>query len=153
MFHMNFKIRCRHLMLLRIISFLRRYLKQSHRSLRTLSGNKSNCHLFMPLPHFSASTAHVTNKTRTLNVSTQSLGWNFVTLSWNAVKSAGGHVTYRVTSEGRNNIIDKVTSNTSLRFSGLDQLTRYKIKVQAQEKNGGSLLASAAVVFYTLGEF
>ena len=62
-------------------------------------------------------------------------------------------MTYRVTSEGRNNIIDKVTSDTSVRFLRLDQLTRYKIRVQAQEKNGGSLLASALVVFYTLGEF
>ena len=62
-------------------------------------------------------------------------------------------MTYLVTSEGRNNIIDKVTSNTSLLLSGLDQLTRYKIKVEAQEKNGGSLLASATAVFHTLGEF
>jgi len=38
-------------------------------------------------------------------------------------------------------------------LSGLDQLTRFKIKVQAQEKNGGSLFASAEVVFHTLGEF
>ena len=67
--------------------------------------------------------------------------------------AAGGYVTYRVTSEGRNNIIDKVTSNTSVLLSGLDQLARYKVKVQAQEKNGGSLLASAVVVFHTLGEF
>ena len=149
MFHMNFKIVCRHRMLLRIISFLRRYLKQSHRSLRTVEINLTVTYfcLFLVFP------ARVTNKTHTLNVSTQSLGWNFVNLTWNAVKSAGDYVTYRVTSEGRNNIIDKVTSDTSLLFSGLDQLTRYKIKVQAQEKNGGSLLASAAVVFYTLGEF
>jgi len=62
-------------------------------------------------------------------------------------------VTYRVTSRGSNNSIDKVTSNTSVLLSGLDQLTRYKIKVQAQEKNGGSFLASAVVVFHTMGEF
>ena len=62
-------------------------------------------------------------------------------------------MTYRVTSKGRNDIIDKVTSNTSVLLSGLDQLTRYKIKVQAQEKNGGSFLASAVVVLNTLGEF
>ena len=62
-------------------------------------------------------------------------------------------MTYRVTSKGRNNIIDKVALSTSVLLSGLDQLTRYKIKVQAQEKNGGSLLASAVVVLNTLGEF
>ena len=61
-------------------------------------------------------------------------------------------MTYRVTSKGSNDIIDRVTSNTSVLLSGLDQLTRYKIKVQAQEKNGGSLLASAEVIFHTLGE-
>ena len=67
--------------------------------------------------------------------------------------TAVGHVTYQVTSKGRNSIIDKVTSNTSVLLSGLDQLTRYKVKVQAHEKNGGSLLTSAVVVFHTLGEF
>jgi len=102
---------------------------------------------------FSSSTAHVDNKTRILNIVAHRIGWNFVILSWNAITAVGGHVTYRVTSKGRHDIIDKVTSNTSMLLSGLDQLTRYKIKVQAQEKNGGSLLASAVVVLNTLGEF
>lgn len=108
---------------------------------------------FSPSPCFNSSTAHANNKTHILKVLVDSLGWNFVILSWNAIKAAGGHVTYRVTSKGRNNIIDRVTSNTSVLLSGLDQLTRYKIKVQAQERNGGSVFASAVVVFNTLGEF
>ena len=62
-------------------------------------------------------------------------------------------MTYRVTFKGGNIIIDKMTSNTSVLLSGLDQLTRYKVKVQAMEKTGGVLLASAVVVFNTLGEF
>jgi len=94
--------------------------------------------------------AHADNKTHILSIVAHRIGWKFVILSWNAITAVGGHATYRVTSKGRNDIIDKVTSNTSVLLSGLDQLTRYKIKVQAQEKNGGSLLASAVVVLNTL---
>lgn len=58
---------------------------------------------------------------------------------------------YRVTTEGGNDVIDKVTSNNSMVLAGLNQLTRYKIKVQAQEKINGFSIASATVRFTTLG--
>ncbi|XP_078354719.1 adhesion G protein-coupled receptor L4-like isoform X2 [Oculina patagonica] len=93
---------------------------------------------------------HASNKTQVLKVSVDKRGWDFVILSWNTINAARPHVTYSVTSQGGNNIIDKMTSNTSVRLSGLDQLTRYKVKVQARERTGGFLLASAVVVFNTI---
>ena len=96
---------------------------------------------------------NVGNKTLLLTVSIDAYGWNFATITWNNIEGGIRHVTYKITCKAGNDVIKEGTSNTSLVLSGLDQLTRYQIKVEAQENNRTSLLSSAKVHVTTLGEF
>lgn len=61
-------------------------------------------------------------------------------------------MTYTVTCKAGDDVIKVVTSKTSVLLSGLSQLTRYEIKVEALENNGTLLVLSAEVYLTTSGE-
>ena len=100
-------------------------------------------------PDFFFPTADSRNKT--ILVSIDAYDWNFARISWNTVKIGGNRVTYRATCKAGSDVIEMVTSNTSILFFGLKQLTPYTITVQAQRNNGTLPFLSSEVHLTTLG--
>lgn len=78
------------------------------------------------------------NKTAALRISIDLLDSNSARISWNALMQRR-HVVYKVHCKAVNDVIEFVTSNTSVTVYGLDQLTTYSITVSV-ESFGRNLL-------------
>lgn len=81
-------------------------------------------------------TTNSRNKTLVLRISIDAYDWNFARVSWNTVETGMSHVVYRIIYKAGNDVIDQLTSNTSVALSGLNQLTTYTITVKALGNNG-----------------
>lgn len=97
-------------------------------------------------------TSNSRNKTLVLRISIDAYDWNFARVSWNTVETGKSHVVYRIIYKAGNDVIDQLTSNTSVVLSGLNQLTTYTITVKALGNDGTLPLLSTEAHLSTLGQ-
>lgn len=77
------------------------------------------------------------NKTFSLTISIDTLDSHLARISWNGAFQRS-HVIYQARCRAGNHVIDIVTSNTTVLFTGLNQLTTYTITVWAKALDGMS---------------
>lgn len=95
-------------------------------------------------------TGKSSNKTFSLTISIDTLDSHFVRISWNAAIQRR-HVIYQARCKAGNHVTDIVTSNTTVLFTGLNQLTTYTITVRAQALDGMSPHVSSEIQLTTPG--
>ena len=90
------------------------------------------------------------NKTLSLTISIDTLDSHLARVSWNTAMQRR-HVIYQVRCRAGNHVTDIVTSNTTVSFTGLSQLTTYTITVKAQALDGKSPQVSSEIRLTTPG--
>ena len=95
-------------------------------------------------------TGRSNNKTLSMTISIDTLDSHLARVSWNAAMQRR-HVIYQARCRAGNHVTDIVTSNTTVLFTGLNQLTTYTITVRAQALDGKSPHVSSEIRLTTPG--
>lgn len=91
----------------------------------------------MPALQIVLPTGKSSNKTFSLTISIDTLDSHLARISWNGAIQRS-HVIYQARCRAGNHVTDIVTSNTTVLFTDLNQLTTYTITVWAKALDGMS---------------